>query len=109
MMRDILYIHPETTAQKRDRVLRDICERHDVSLASLQSKQRHKHIIPARFEACYRLRNEAGLSWSRIGKILGGRDHSTVIHGARMHALRNGLPELSRQGICRTPPRPPGS
>ena len=95
--RDIIYIDPETTAQKRDRVLRDICERHDVSLSSLAGKQRHKHIIPARHEACYRLKADAGLSYTRIGAILGGRDHSTVMHGARMHAVRNGLPELSAQ------------
>jgi chromosomal replication initiation ATPase DnaA len=93
--RDIIHVYPETAAQKRDRVLRDICYRHDVTLAHLAGPSRRKDIIPARHEAYYRLKDEAGLSFPRIGAILGGRDHSTIIHGARKHAARHGLPGVS--------------
>jgi chromosomal replication initiation ATPase DnaA len=39
----------------------------------------------------YRLRTETGLSFPQIGLRLGGRDHSTVIHGVKTHCKRNGL------------------
>ena len=92
--RDIIYLSTETAAEKRDRILRDICRRHDVTLAHLAGRSRRKDIIPARHEAYYRLKDEVGLSFPRIGAILGGRDHSTVIHGARKHAARHGLPHV---------------
>ena len=92
--RDIIYLSPAKFAC-RDAILRDVCERHGVRLADVKGKSRVPRFVLPRHEACYRLKHEAGLSYGRIGQILGGRDHSTVMHGARMHALRNGLPELS--------------
>jgi chromosomal replication initiation ATPase DnaA len=44
-----------------------------------------------RHEAMY-LARCAGWSYPHIARVIGGRDHSTVIHGARKHASRNGLP-----------------
>lgn len=39
------------------------------------------------------------LSVTDIGKRLGGRHHSTVIHGARQHAWRHNLTHVCQPGI----------
>lgn len=90
-------IRLESPAEKRQRVLREVCEAHGVRFVDLTGPSRVKHLTAARHEACYRLRDEVGLSWPRIGTILGGRDHSTIIYGARKHAQTHGLTELTPQ------------
>ena len=91
--RDIIYV----TKRPMQEVLDEVCATHGMRPSDLRSKCRAKPLIPARFEACYRLKAESHLSWGQIGRMLGGRDHSSIIHGAKMHACRNGLPVLSAQ------------
>lgn len=47
----------------------------------LQSKRRDKPLSIARQMAMYLLREELQCSWTQIGQELGGRDHSTILHG----------------------------
>jgi chromosomal replication initiator protein len=47
----------------------------------LQSKRRDKPLSTARQMAMYLLREELQCSWTQIGHELGGRDHSTILHG----------------------------
>jgi len=48
---------------------------------TLQGKRRDKPLSMARQMAMYLLREELQCSWTQIGKELGGRDHSTILHG----------------------------
>ncbi|MBE0480327.1 MAG: chromosomal replication initiator protein DnaA [Dehalococcoidia bacterium] len=48
---------------------------------TLQGKRRDKPFTVARQLIMYLLREELKCSWTQIGKELGGRDHSTVLHG----------------------------
>ena len=48
---------------------------------SLKGKKRDKSISQARQLAMYLLREEMQCSWTMIGQELGGRDHSTILHG----------------------------
>jgi chromosomal replication initiator protein len=52
-----------------------------VSLAELRGRGRSKDIVAPRQIAMYLLREETGASLVEIGQLLGGRDHSTVMHG----------------------------
>ena len=47
----------------------------------LQGKRRDRPITIARQMSMYLLREELQCSWTQIGKELGGRDHSTILHG----------------------------
>ena len=38
-------------------------------------------MVKVRQVAMYLLRNELGLSFVEIGNLLGGRDHTTIMHG----------------------------
>lgn len=66
-------------------ILRQVADKYDVTVADICSAKRHKQITPARYEAAYRMRYEADMSLPQIGKRLGGRDHTTALHGIRMH------------------------
>ncbi|RMD85962.1 MAG: chromosomal replication initiator protein DnaA [Candidatus Dadabacteria bacterium] len=49
----------------------------------LKARRRTKKLAEARHVAMYLMRNYAGMSFPAIGEYLGGRDHSTVIHGCQ--------------------------
>ena len=51
-----------------------------VSVDELRGKARHKEIVAPRHLAMYLLREDAHLSYPQIGALLGGRDHSSVVH-----------------------------
>lgn len=48
---------------------------------ALLGKKRDKPVALARHVAMYLMREEMDASWTDIGRALGGRDHSTVLHG----------------------------
>lgn len=54
-----------------------------VSLDELRSKRRQKGLVEARQVAMYLLHQNSQENLSNIGRLLGQRDHSTVIHGIR--------------------------
>ncbi len=64
-----------------DDVLQAVAEHFRVSIEDLRGKQRDKHIVVPRQIAMYLMRQETEASLLEIGQALGGRDHSTVMHG----------------------------
>ena len=64
-----------------DDVLNAVAEYYRISLDDLRGKQRDKHIVVPRHVAMYLMRQETEASLLEIGQALGGRDHSTVLHG----------------------------
>lgn len=66
-------------------IVREVCEKHDVLLVDLMSIRRPVKVVRARHEAMYRMRHETNLTLPQIGQRLGGRDHTTVLHGVRKH------------------------
>lgn len=51
----------------------------DVTVEDLRGPRRMQPLCRARFAACAALR-ERGASYTQIGRWLGGRDHSTIMH-----------------------------
>ncbi|WP_038038228.1 chromosomal replication initiator protein DnaA [Thermorudis peleae] len=74
-----------TEAQRRqltpEAVLDTICRYYRISTADLVGPGRRRDIVVPRQVAMYLLREELGLSLVEIGQRLGGRDHTTVLHG----------------------------
>ncbi|MBF6591414.1 MAG: chromosomal replication initiator protein DnaA [Ktedonobacterales bacterium] len=62
-------------------VLAAVARRYEVSEEELRSKTRRPQVVWARQVAMYLLREETAHSLFQIGAALGGRDHSTVLHG----------------------------
>jgi chromosomal replication initiator protein len=59
----------------------------------LKSARRYFRVSEARQKAMYRMAVETELSLPQIGRIIGNRDHTTILHGIRRHAARNNLPD----------------
>ncbi len=63
-----------------DEVRRRVAEAWGVTPEALQSKKRTKELTVPRQVAMYLIKESFDLSLVEIGKLFGGRDHSTVIH-----------------------------
>ena len=71
-----------TAAQRKAAVL-DVARCYGLSVAELKSESRIQEIAWARQVAMYVLRKRLELPFEAIGKLLGGRDHSTILYGVR--------------------------
>ena len=58
-----------------------VAEHHNITAAEIYSKDKSRNISFPRQIAMYLCRRLTDLSVTEIGKILGNRDHSTVLHG----------------------------
>ncbi len=81
-------------------VLAGICRYYHVDVERMQSKQRDREIVWPRQVAMYLMREETDASLLQIGSILGGRDHTTVIHGCEKVRIELGRDERVRQEIA---------
>lgn len=72
-------------------IVAEVCKKHRISFETIKGKQRSHPIVAAKFEAYYRLSTETTLSLPQIGRLMGGKDHTSILHGIRQHKARNGL------------------
>lgn len=72
---------PESKEIEPEQILKTIAQEYGVSLEELLSTNRSQRIAFPRQIAMYMLREESELSLPKIGEILGGRDHTTVMYG----------------------------
>lgn len=63
-------------------IIEVVAEHYDVTMEQMISKDRKKAIAKPRQIAMYLCREMISTNLSSIGQLLGGRDHSTIIHGA---------------------------
>lgn len=59
-----------------------------ISSSDIMADKRTADVVPARHRAMFLLRMLTTLSYPAIGRVLGNRDHTTVLSGARKVALR---------------------
>ncbi len=62
-------------------VLEGVCRYYNVDPERLRGKQRDREIVWPRQVAMYVMREETSASLFQIGMELGGRDHTTIMHG----------------------------
>lgn len=80
-------------------ILRATATYHQLSMDDLLSKRRTKEVVRARHIAMYLAREETEASLPQIGEALGGRNHSTVLHGYQKIAEEIGADETLRQEL----------
>lgn len=64
-----------------DAILEAVAEYYDIDRKILTGKPRARNIAVPRQVAMYLMRQETGASLVEIGQTLGGRDHTTILHG----------------------------
>lgn len=71
-----------------NRILEEVAEKHGVTVRDIKSDRRRRALVVARQEAMWRAYNETSHSLPTVGKLMGGKDHATVLHGIRRHEER---------------------
>lgn len=72
---------PEPQSLSPENIVEAVAKAFNQPLDKLLSRDRSAPVALARQVAMYLLREEARLSLPTIGEVLGGRDHTTVMHG----------------------------
>jgi chromosomal replication initiation ATPase DnaA len=79
-------------------MIREVAVAHKLEPHELLLKSRRAHIVRARQELMYIMWSTLRWSLPRIGKALGGFDHTTVLHACRAHKAR--MEREARQQIA---------
>lgn len=72
-------------------ILEQTAKKYGLTVNDLKSARRTRGaLMQARFEFCWRCKRETLSSFPQIGRVLGGRDHTTIIHSVRKYdAMRH--------------------
>lgn len=80
-----------------DSILKTVSTHLDLRIQDLASSSRKREIVFARQAAMFLCREHLGLSYAEIGKVFGGRDHSTVIHNLqKIKQIQNDDPKTKQ-------------
>jgi chromosomal replication initiator protein len=66
-----------------DEIIKNICNFYNIKETLIKGPKRDSGLVKARQIAMYVLKTDLSLSYVEIGNILGGRDHTTIMHGVR--------------------------
>lgn len=79
------------TPVSRDRwriIVDQVAAKHNLTANDVRSARRAHEVVVARHECFYRLKNETTMSLPQIGRLMGNKDHTTVLHGIHRHEAR---------------------
>lgn len=69
-------------------IIRAVSAKRSVKISDIKSSRRQQEIVNARQEFFYLARKLTNKSWPQISMFCGNKDHTTAIHGAKMHKKR---------------------
>lgn len=64
-----------------DKVIKTVVQFFNISLNDILSPKRSRDLVLPRQIAMYIMRSELSMSYPQIGRVLGGKDHTTIMHG----------------------------
>ena len=99
-----------STEEKREHlhaedIVKAVCAFFQVKPTLLKGPRRDASLVRARQVCMYLLKGELGMTYVEIGNLLGGRDHTTIMHGVeKMESLVENKARVSEeiQGIIQT-------
>ena len=80
MLQNLLY-NPRRQSLSPEKIVEAVAKYYNVPVEQLRGKARDRQIVTPRQIAMFLMREETEAPLMRIGEALGGRDHSTVLHG----------------------------
>ncbi|MDA1329845.1 MAG: chromosomal replication initiator protein DnaA [Chloroflexi bacterium] len=96
---------PDPRDLEPDKILKTVAESFGISLERMLARDRSRQVALPRQVAMYLLREDGRFSLPQIGRMLGGRDHTTVMYGCEKitglmeddERLRNQILDLREQ------------
>ena len=76
-----------------DEIIESVCQHYNVTPANINSRSRKKDYVMARQVSIYLAQKYTKMPASRIGRLVGGRDHSTVIYSCNQVERRMKIDE----------------
>ena len=76
-------------------IIAEVAKAHQLTPAILVGRSRTVRVSAARHEAAFRIVMELGYSYPKTGRMLGGRDHTTILNSIQKHAKAS--PEAGEQ------------
>lgn len=76
---------PVITQLPSQAILSEVAEKHEMTIKEVKSRNKKLRFVKARQEAAYRLNSELKYSLSQVGRLLGKRDHTTILHAINQH------------------------
>ncbi|EKD65270.1 MAG: hypothetical protein ACD_50C00143G0005 [uncultured bacterium] len=64
-----------------DEIIKTVCNFYNIKPTQIKGPKRNASLVRARQITMFLLKKELNLSLAEIGNVLGGRDHTTVMHG----------------------------
>lgn len=82
-------IHFQSVAVDRvTMILKGVAREYGLTINDLRGESKCRHIAHPRQIAYIRLRDETNLSYPAIGRIMGNRDHTTILKGEQAARAR---------------------
>lgn len=82
----------------KENLLQTLCSFYGIKPSQLKSQKRNSNLVLARHIFMYLLRTELKTPLTEIGHLLGGRDHTTVMHGVeKIEKLIEELPKIKQE------------
>lgn len=76
---------PVSFDPKAKDILTDVAAATGFSIPEIKSIRRDRRLVKARQWAAWRMAKETSMSLPAIGRVLGDRDHTTILHSIRKH------------------------
>jgi hypothetical protein len=70
------------------RITAEVAKKHGLTIEDIRSSRRDRAAVKARHEVFWRCRKETTHSLPSIGRFLNKKDHTTIMHGIKMHEKR---------------------
>lgn len=88
--------------QQSERIMREVAAQYGVTLTELRSDNRGRSYSWPRLMAYLRLYDETKLSLPQIARLMGKKDHTTIIHGLKSGRalIKQGLLEGETNDCC---------
>lgn len=77
-------VHVETKPLTIDTIIDKVCKHFEVESNVIHTKSRKQEIVQIRQIAMYLAKKHTDSSSSKIGKLIGNKDHATVLHACKM-------------------------
>lgn len=77
-------VRNETKAITIDTIIETVSQHFTIDTATIHSKSRKREVVQARQISMYLAKRHTNSSSSKIGQLIGGKDHATVLHACKI-------------------------